>query len=101
MSDYLPERFVWAIDKYSGHGAPRLRSAVEASPRRYSKIDEDHPVVDRHGRLLPPEWAPAKGKRVPVSEPRLPDPPTITTDPEATDPAADVITSTEPEEASA
>lgn len=92
MFDYEASDFVWAVDKYTGHGAPRHRSALDALPGRY-KPDEDHPVVDSRGRLLPPEYS-TKGARRAQAAPSDHDP----------SPAGDQPTTTpdaEPEEASA
>lgn len=46
-----PETYVWVTDTRTGHAYPLDREAAEADPETF-KVDADHPVRDREGRLL-------------------------------------------------
>lgn len=49
---YTPDPFVWAHDKLAQRSGPVHRDLVALFPDRYS-TDEEHPVVDERGVLLP------------------------------------------------
>ena len=49
---YEPGPFVWAIDRNAHRVGPVHRDLVALYPERYEP-DEQHPVVDERGVLLP------------------------------------------------
>lgn len=68
------EAWVWVRDQITGHAYPYLREAAALEPERF-KADEEHPVRDGIGRLLPTKFnagiapAPADVKK-PASAPK-------------------------------
>ena len=49
--------WVWVTDN-AGRSYPTLREAIDLDPGRYT-VDEQHPVRDDRGDLLPTTFAPA------------------------------------------